>query len=396
VRHEDVFRQVPWSTKQCCVALGTIAIFRVVFYLLSLVGRSTTILSSGILLWLLMFGWMAVFPLWIARSKGMLTRPKVSLILKELGLAIPLVLCLLLIENIIVGILSKMIGDSFQGGSVFSKMRGAPNDVTLYLFFIPIFTFGPVAEELFFRGLLYNALRQRIAPIFAVIIQAIVFTLVHYGCPETQILRLLIVFGMGVVLAGMYEWRKSIWSPIALHALKNLVSISPIIALMILNSHTPARTWKEAEQPPRWLEMYFTDIEKKATGDEQRLYAVNTWGYYGQRLWKKEIRALKAVCVWFPDDRKACSKARTEIARTYTAYLRDHRRAIIEIDSIIEDFRDLPEICAQALILKGWAYYDLGEYNKSKQSFQEVIDSYASLNEAKEAALHGLTTLNGK
>ncbi|MBW7992349.1 MAG: CPBP family intramembrane metalloprotease [Planctomycetes bacterium] len=394
--HKDMFRQVPWSIKQCCIALGVIVIFRVAFYLLSLVDNSASIFSSAVLLWLLMFAWMAIFPMWIARCKGMLRRPKFGLILKELGLAIPLVLCLLLVENIIVVILSNMTGDSFQVGSVFSEMRGAPNDARLYLLLIPMFTFGPVAEELFFRGLLYNALRQRTKPIIAMILQAIVFALVHYGWPDTQITRLLIVFVSGVVLAGVYEWRKSIWSPIALHILKNFAFVAIVIMSMILNSHTPAKTWAEAKQPPEWLEMNIADIEKKAAGEEQRLYAINTWGSYGQRLWKKEIRALQTVCEWFPDDREACSKACMGIAQIYTSYLRDHRRAVIEIDNILAEYKDFSETCAQALILKGWAYYDLGDNENSKKSFQEVIDSYASYSEVKEEALHGLRTLDSK
>ena len=71
-------------------------------------------------------------------------------------------------------------------------------------------------------------------------------------------------------------------------------------------------------------------------------------------------------------------------------------RAVIEIDNILVEYKDFPETCAHALILKGWAYYDLGDNENSKKSFQEVIDSYASYSEVKEEALHGLRTLDSK
>jgi len=54
----DTFRQIPWSLKDCCIGLGVIAIFRVVFYVLSLVGLIYLVYTVGVALWILMFGWM--------------------------------------------------------------------------------------------------------------------------------------------------------------------------------------------------------------------------------------------------------------------------------------------------------------------------------------------------
>jgi len=348
-----------------------------------------------------MFGWMAIFPLWIVRSKGMLRRPAVGRALKELGLAVPLVICLFLAEWLVMLALQNAPGGPIEFGSAYSWLRSAPNDQRLYLFLVPAFTLGPFAEELFFRGLLYNALRQRVAPLIAVIIQAMVFALVHYGFPETRITSMLIVFTSGVILASVYEWRKTLWSPIAIHALKNFAFAAPIIVLMILNSHTPAKTWTEAEQPPKWLGTDFigTDfkgIEKQETGEEQRLYAINTWGSRGLRMWKKELRAMQAVCDWFPSDREACAQARVGIVTIYFYYLRDFRRAVVESDRILSEFGDQPEACAQALLRRGWSYYELGDHQMSRKSFKEIIDSYSSFEWAREAALEELKMLDDR
>lgn len=391
----DTFRQIPWSLKDCVIALGVITIFRVVFYVLSLVGLNDLFYTVGVVLWVLMFGWMFLFPLWIAQKRGVLQRPTVGLVLKESGLAIPLAVSLILVEWLFMVIFSIVIGSSVEEGFVLSGIRDAPNDMRLYLLLVPMFTIGPFAEELFFRGLLYNALRRRMTPLIAIVLQALAFVLVHYHMPETNVIYLFTIFISGVVLAVVYEWRKTIWSPIALHVLMNFAFAGPVIVLMILNSHTPAETWKQAELPPDWLGTDFNGIDKMPTGEEQRLYAINTWGSSGLRMWKKEIQAFEAVCKWFPDDRQACAKARSGIAWIYEFYLRDSRRAVVESDHVLSEFRDQPEVCAQALITRGWSYFDLGEFDMSRASFQEVVDSYPSYEWAQQSAEEGLKMLDG-
>jgi len=131
-------------------------------------------------------------------------------VLKESGLAIPLAVSLVLVEWLFVVILSRVTGGPVEVSSVFSGLRDAPNDARLYLLLVPMFVIAPVAEEVLFRGLLYNALRRHMMPIIAVVLQALVFVLAHYNMPETNIIYLLIVFISGIVLAGVYEWRKTI------------------------------------------------------------------------------------------------------------------------------------------------------------------------------------------
>ncbi len=392
----DTFRQIPWSLRDCCIGLGVIAIFRVVFYVLSLVGLIYLVYTVGVALWILMFGWMFFFPLWIAHKRDMLRWPEVGLVLKESGLAIPLAVSLILVEWLFMVILYNVTGSVVEESFVLSGLRDAPNDARLYLLLVPMFTIGPVAEELLFRGLLYNALRRRMAPIIAVVLQATVFVLLHYRMPETNVIYLLTIFISGMVLAGVYEWRKTIWSPIALHVLMNFAFAGPVIVLMILNSHTPAKTWQQAELPPDWLGTDLNGIEKMSTGEEQRLYAINTWGSGGLRMWKKEVHVFQAVCKWFPDDRQACAKARSGIARIYELYLRDPRRAVVESDRILSEFRDQPEVCAQVLITRGWSYYNLGEPDMSRASFQEVVGSYPSYEWAQQSAAEGLKILDGR
>jgi hypothetical protein len=87
----------------------------------------------------------------------------------------------------------------------------------LIFFFIVGGLFGPVAEELFFRGIIYGFLR-RWGVIVAVVLSALIFVLCHpvqHGIPITRLLG-------GVLFAVAYETSGSLMVPITIHVLGNL------------------------------------------------------------------------------------------------------------------------------------------------------------------------------
>jgi len=87
----------------------------------------------------------------------------------------------------------------------------------LILFFIVGGMVGPVAEELFFRGILYGFLR-RWGVIVALVLSTLIFVLCHpvsHGIPVTRLLG-------GIVFAVAYEIGGSLIVPITIHMLGNL------------------------------------------------------------------------------------------------------------------------------------------------------------------------------
>ena len=87
----------------------------------------------------------------------------------------------------------------------------------LILFFIVGGMLGPVAEELFFRGILYGFLR-RWGVIVALVFSTLIFVLchpIHQGIPVTRLLG-------GILFAVAYELSGSLMVPITIHALGNL------------------------------------------------------------------------------------------------------------------------------------------------------------------------------
>ncbi len=78
-------------------------------------------------------------------------------------------------------------------------------------------------EEALVRGLLYGSLRQIADEHLAVALSAATFTLMHMQYPAPI---LLLVLMLGVVLGYARSRTGSIWVPVALHMLNNLVSLA--------------------------------------------------------------------------------------------------------------------------------------------------------------------------
>jgi len=74
---------------------------------------------------------------------------------------------------------------------------------------------GPFVEELFFRGLLYSWLRQRTSLAVAIILSSLLFASLHGTISPVQLVG-------GLLFAALFEWRKSIWAPFAVHCLANV------------------------------------------------------------------------------------------------------------------------------------------------------------------------------
>lgn len=77
---------------------------------------------------------------------------------------------------------------------------------------------APVAEELLFRGIVQGEFRRVMPEWAAVVIQAVLFSAFHM-----QIVQSSYVLLPGLLLGIAYAWSKSLWIPIAMHILFNLL-----------------------------------------------------------------------------------------------------------------------------------------------------------------------------
>lgn len=95
------------------------------------------------------------------------------------------------------------------------------NSANLLLFFLVGGIVAPVAEEVFFRGILYGFLR-RWGIALALVLSTAVFALIHglgHGFPLTQVVG-------GILFAAAYEVEKNLLVPITIHCLGNMAIFS--------------------------------------------------------------------------------------------------------------------------------------------------------------------------
>jgi membrane protease YdiL (CAAX protease family) len=80
---------------------------------------------------------------------------------------------------------------------------------------------APIAEELFFRGVVYNAWRREAGRRWGLIGSAVLFAVIHLS-----ILSLVPIFILGLALAWIYERTNTLVAPIAMHATVNGISVA--------------------------------------------------------------------------------------------------------------------------------------------------------------------------
>lgn len=88
-----------------------------------------------------------------------------------------------------------------------------PLDQWISFFFVGCLV-GPFVEELFFRGLLYAWMRERLAPAYCIILTSLLFASMHGHISVVQLTG-------GVLFASIYEWRRNVWAPFIVHACAN-------------------------------------------------------------------------------------------------------------------------------------------------------------------------------
>jgi membrane protease YdiL (CAAX protease family) len=82
---------------------------------------------------------------------------------------------------------------------------------------------APVAEELFFRGFCFTALRRTLGMLPAAALTGIIFGAIHLGGTDIEFIVPLMVFGFFLCL--LYVWTASLLPCIVLHALNNALAL---------------------------------------------------------------------------------------------------------------------------------------------------------------------------
>jgi uncharacterized protein len=92
---------------------------------------------------------------------------------------------------------------------------------------------APLSEEIFFRGMVFQALRRRISAGWSMACSAVLFAAAHVLAEPTGpagLILFVLILPLGLLLAWQFERRGTLVTPIVTHAAFNLVTTLVLIA----------------------------------------------------------------------------------------------------------------------------------------------------------------------
>ena len=387
-------KNIHWPIQDIISGISLLVLFKLVEYLKLFYYRPWIAIPFYFFLWILIFAVLIIFSLYVCKKRGfwpLFHYISTSKFFSELFKSFFIAFFILLAVSLIYLLFNYIFPENIRIFERQQWLEYVPNSFFAIIVLIMSFTLGPIAEELYFRGFLYNAFKSRLSVPFAIILQALLFAIIH----NYNFLTSIMIFLYGISFAIIYEKRINLLSPIFVHVIINAIRTIPLLILTLQNFYVPATNWQEAKTPPDWLKIIpFEKIEKQANGLQQWQYAIDTWGSKGSKQWKIEANAFNAVCYWFPEDRLSCAKAKLGIVTIYYHYLADYRRAIIEADKLLKQYPEHREQCALALVKKGFSYFMLKDFKNSRLSFNRVINEFKKYKKARESAKKGIKWLD--
>jgi membrane protease YdiL (CAAX protease family) len=220
------FRDVPWTISDVVLGLAPMLLFRFLPFLIAPGLRLHLPRWIWIPLTALNMAWLLAFPLSVRqwRGAGLPGVENARRILVEGmwgALAwLATVTGLILVFSIVLIVL----GPDAMPSSPLEPIATSPDWFEAMAFRVMAILVAPFAEEVFFRGMVYNALRQRMPVYLALPIQAAVFGFMH----PFDVVNSSAVALVGLALGILYEWRKTLAAPICLHMLFNGMSVLAI------------------------------------------------------------------------------------------------------------------------------------------------------------------------
>ena len=107
-----------------------------------------------------------------------------------------------------------------------SGLESADQDVLLAIATgMLLIVVAPVAEEIFFRGFLYQAFRNSFGVLGGALLSGVIFGGIHF-----ELFKLVQLGMLGVILALLFEKTRSLWPPIILHAVNNALAFAVLMS----------------------------------------------------------------------------------------------------------------------------------------------------------------------
>lgn len=167
-----------------------------------------------------MIAFLLGYPLLTRKDRTIrLARPSLKQIAIEALIAAVVFIPVLLINAAVLIGAQYLAPGSRTGGENVQQFARSSLSWVSYVYLFTAMLIGPVSEEVFHRGFLYNAFRKRVHVSIAVVLQAAIFSLSH----PYPIVGLIDIFIFGLMLAAVYHWRKTVLTPTFLHIYFNVL-----------------------------------------------------------------------------------------------------------------------------------------------------------------------------
>ena len=124
----------------------------------------------------------------------------------------------LLFTGVYYGVISALGWDTAESPLEEIDLEGPASYVGLA---IVVVLWGPLSEEIFFRGFIFSGLIGRFGVTGAAVAASLLFALFHVD-PRVMVP----IFVTGMLLAWLYHKTGSIWSPFVTHGMQNAVAFS--------------------------------------------------------------------------------------------------------------------------------------------------------------------------
>jgi membrane protease YdiL (CAAX protease family) len=238
--HPSTFRDVAWSWRDLLLGLAVLVAAFVGSYLildlLTLADKSSNLLWISLGLGVLSQGLMLAYPLWVARRRGLSLRfPKLWTVPTEFLFAL---LSLVIVWGILIALLAVAVfvfGEDVMTSNPFERVAESPDRRHWLMLVTLALLVAPITEEVFFRGMVYNALRRRWPLPLAILAQAVLFSLSHpFALPQRVGIAV-----MSLGLAGLYEWRKTLLAPMFLHVMFNTLGLTALFWTTVWAANAP-------------------------------------------------------------------------------------------------------------------------------------------------------------
>ncbi|MBA3470822.1 MAG: CPBP family intramembrane metalloprotease [Herpetosiphonaceae bacterium] len=137
---------------------------------------------------------------------------------------------------------------NFASGLIFERLGSTPDQaeqiigpfrsassLQLGLLGLFIVVVGPFLEELFFRGYVLRAIRQRLGATWGIVLSGALFAAPHALSITTGFIGLLApIFIGGLILGYVYQRTGNLWSCVLAHSINNLVGFLGLLAALSL------------------------------------------------------------------------------------------------------------------------------------------------------------------